>query len=126
MSEENDNEVRPRSETVALTDSSSQKIDQWLGQIAAKRVRLSRKEFLNWFIEKSSDNLSNADLNAIVDRYYDEEVFLRQLLREVKQAKKDGGPSSLEVIVRQRKPELKRDITSAEEEEIQAQSDSPD
>jgi hypothetical protein len=109
---------RPHRENVVLNESASQKIDRWLEQIAAKRVRLSRKEFLNWFIEKSSDNLSNSDLNAIVERYYDEEAFLRQLLREVKQAKKDGGPSSLEVIVRQRKPESKRDAP-AEDEKIE-------
>jgi hypothetical protein len=116
MSEENKTETRTRSETIALAESSSQKINRWLEQIAAKRVRLSRKEFLNWFIEKSPKNLSNADLNAVVERYYDEEAFLRQLLREMKQAKRDGQPS-VELVVRPRKPETKREATAAEVEE---------
>lgn len=115
MKDENKSEDRTRFEAVALTELSSQKIDRWLEQVAAKRVRLSRKEFMNWFIEKSLENLSNADLNAIVDRYYDEEKFLRQLLREMKQAKKDGQPGNMEIVVRQKKSDSKREATAAEE-----------
>ena len=43
---------------------------------------------MNWLIEKSPENLGGADLNSLVDRFYDEASFLRQLLREVKIAKK--------------------------------------
>ncbi len=98
-----------KSKTIALSEAASQKIDRWLEQIEGKRVHLSRKEFLHWFIEKSPDNLSNVDLNAIADRYFDEEKFLRRLLRDAKQARKDGQPALLEILVRHKKAEPKRD-----------------
>ncbi len=119
MSDENTSEVRATSETVTLSDLASQKIDRWLEQVAGKRVQLFRKEFLNWFIEKSPDNLSNADLNAIVDKYYDEEKFLRRLLREMKKAKQDGQSGNIEVIVRQKKSEAKRSTEPENEAEMQ-------
>ena len=68
-------------EIVTLSEASSKKIAHWLEQIESKKVKLSRKEFLNWFIEKSPDNLSNSDLNAIAEKYYDEviEINLSEL-----------------------------------------------
>lgn len=109
MSEEEKNHGVERSKTIALTDVNSEKVDRWLEQVFAKRVQLSRREFLNWFIEKSPENLSNSDLGAIVERYYDEEAYLRRLVREVKQSKKEGRANQLEFIVRPRKSEPKRD-----------------
>jgi hypothetical protein len=118
MSEENKNEVATTSKSIVLSEGSIQKVDRWLEQVDGKRVQLSRKEFLNWFIEKSPENLSNSDLNTIVERYYDEEKFLRQLLRETKQAKRDGQPAQLEIVVRPRKSETKREAAPAENDEI--------
>jgi hypothetical protein len=112
MSEEN------KMKTIVLQDGAIQKIDHWIEQVEGKRVRLSRKEFLHWFIKKSPENLSNADLSTIAERYYDEEKFLRQLLRETRQAKKDGQVSSMEILVRPKKGDTKRevDLLVAEEE----------
>lgn len=116
MSNENEQRLNQkqheRREHVALTPGSVQKVNRWLEQADGKRVRLSRKDLLNWFIEKSPENLSNADLNSIVERYYDEEAFLRQLLRETRQAKKDGQAGQLEIIVRSRRAEARRENTS--------------
>ena len=72
MSDQDHASEKVRLEHISLNQSSSKKIDRWLEQVEAKRVRLSRKEFVNWLIEKSSDNLSSADLNSIVERFYDE------------------------------------------------------
>lgn len=103
MNDEKKALMKPQGQHVVLTKASSKKINHWLKQIEAKKVKLSRKEFLNWFIEKSPENLSNSDLNAIVEKYYNEEAFLRQLLREVKQAKKDGkNHDGLAVALRQK------------------------
>lgn len=118
MSDENKSEIATTSKTIVLSEASIQKVDRWLEQVDGKRVQLSRKEFLNWFIEKSAENLSNSDLNTIVERYYDEEKFLRQLLRETRQAKRDGQPAQLEIVVRPRKSETKREAALAENEEI--------
>ncbi len=123
MSEENKDAIRVARETVVLNEESGKKIDRWLEQIATRRVRLSKKEFLNWYIEKSAENLSNADLNAIVERYYDEEAFLRRLLKEVKQAKKDGSPGNLEVVVRQKKVETKKEVSTLDGNEAEFKSE---
>lgn len=102
-------------EIVVLSEASSKKIAHWLEQVESKKVKLSRKEFLNWFIEKSPDNLSNSDLGTIVEKYYDEEAFLRRLLKEVKEAKKNGTAGNIELVVKQKRSEVKReDVIFAE------------
>lgn len=92
---------------VNLTDLSAQKIEKWFEQIAERKVEISRKDFVNWILEKMPDNLSNSDLNSIVKRFYDKEAHLRRLLKEIKKAKQEGQIDSIEVIVRQRKADTK-------------------
>lgn len=109
--------TRPKLEHVALSTSSSQKVDAWLEQISTKRkgVKISRKDFVNWLIEKSPDNLSGGDLSALIERFYDEAAFLRQLLRDVKQAKADGKTESgFELIVKTKKMDVKRGLDDEE------------
>ena len=106
-------------EIVTLSEASSKKIAHWLEQIESKKVKLSRKEFLNWFIEKSPDNLSNSDLNAIAEKYYDEEAFLRRLLKQVKQDRKNGTAGNIELVVKQKRTELKKeDALSIEADDL--------
>lgn len=103
---------RPRFEHIALSESSTLKVNSWFEQINSKKkgVKISRKDFINWFIEKSPDTLSGSDLSAIIDRFYDEAVFLRQLLRDIKQAKANGKmDSGFELILKTRKNESKKD-----------------
>ena len=85
MSENEKSESRKKIEHVALSKASIQKINTWLEQASAEKkgVKISRKDFINWLIEKSPDNLSGGDLSALIDRFYDEAKFLRHLLREV-------------------------------------------
>lgn len=113
MSEDtNDQKVLKRHEHIALSELASEKISNWIEQAANKKkgVRITRKDFVNWLIEKSPENLGGADLNSLIDRFYDEASFLRQLLREVKTAKKNGQTEpALEFIVRAKKPEQKKE-----------------
>ncbi len=92
---------------VNLTELSTKKIEKWFEQIVERKVEISRKDFVNWILEKMPDNLSNSDLNAIVKRFYDKEAHLRRLLKEIKKAKQEGQIDSIEVIVRQRKADAK-------------------
>lgn len=101
--------AKVRSEHIALIEESSKKIDGWIEQIESKkRVRVSRKDIVNWFIARSPELLSNSDHLAISEAFYDEEALLRQLLRQVKQAKKAGHSPVLDVIVRAKKGESKK------------------
>jgi hypothetical protein len=113
MSEENENTEKVRRDLVALTDLSSQKVNIWLEQIRTKKrgVKISKKDLLNWLIEKTPDILSNSDLNAIVEKFYDEEALLRQLLRDVKKAKIEGSsPLALDLVLRAKKADSKKDL----------------
>ncbi len=113
MSEDlSDKKTVKRHEHIALSDLSSEKITNWIEQAANKKkgVRITRKDFVNWLIEKSPDNLGGGDLNSLVERFYDEASFLRQLLREVKNAKRNGQVEpALEFIVRAKKIEQKKE-----------------
>jgi hypothetical protein len=108
----NEKTILKRHEHIALSLLASEKITNWIEQAANKKkgVRITRKDFVNWLIEKSPENLGGADLNSLIDRFYDEASFLRQLLREVKTAKKNGQTEpALEFIVRAKKPEQKKE-----------------
>ncbi len=121
MSEEsNELKVKKHVEHIALSEISSKKITNWIEQICIKKkgVRIARKDFVNWLIEKSSESLSNADLNSLIDRFYDEASFLRQLLREVKSAKSSGkSEPTLEFIVRSKKSVRKNEIQEGSDNE---------
>lgn len=116
MSDET-NELKPKKhvEHIALSDVSSKKITNWIEQVQAKKkgVRITRKDFLNWRLEEDSDVLSGKDVNALIERFYDEESFLRQLLREVKKAKRNGlTEPMMELVVRSKKPVTQEDLTT--------------
>lgn len=104
--------VRPKLEHVALSVASTEKINAWLEQVSFKKkgVKISRKDFINWLIEKSSENLSGGDLSVLIDRFYDEAKFLRQRLREVRQAKAEGKiDTGFELVLKAKKSDSKRD-----------------
>lgn len=121
MSEEtNDKKAMKRHEHIALSDLASEKITNWIGQAANKKkgVRITRKDFVNWLIEKSPDNLGGGDLNSLVERFYDEASFLRQLLREVRNAKKSGNTEpTLDFIFRTKKTESKKEENRGAEDD---------
>ena len=64
----------------------------------------TRKDMLNWIVEKFPEQLSPSDLNDLSDRFYDEERFLRLALEEVRAAKARGERRTIEEIL-QRKPQ---------------------
>lgn len=101
-----------KTETISLTANSSQKITSWLDQISQKKkgVKITRKDFINWLIDKSPDNLNSSDLSALIERFYDEAAFLRQLLRDVKQAKSEGkSETGFELVLKTKKSDQKRE-----------------
>ncbi len=101
---------KPKLEHVALALTSTLKINKWFEQInAKKKIKLSRKDLINWLIERLPENLSAGDLNALIDKFYDNEKYLRQLLREVKAAKASGSDENLDIILKTKKLDARRD-----------------
>jgi len=113
--EQVEKKIKPKLEHVALSEESSQKLDHWIEQInAKKKIRVPRRELINWWLKRSPDNLSNSEVNILIEEFYDEESYLRQLLRDVKKAKESGQTEpTLEVVVRQKRSEqVKRDASA--------------
>jgi hypothetical protein len=113
---------RPRFEHIALSEASTLKINSWFEQINSKKkgVKISRKDFINWFIEKSPDALNSSDLSSVIDRFYDEAAFLRQLLRDVKLARSEGkNTTGFELVLKTKKTDGKREISDSTDEQSQ-------
>jgi len=129
MSENENTKSRKKIEHVALSEVSIRKINAWLDQASAKKkgVKITRKDFLNWLIEKSPDNLSGGDLSALIDRFYDEAKFLRHLLREVNQAKAEGkAETGFELVLKPKKAEVRREADDSQGNESALEERSKD
>jgi hypothetical protein len=115
-------ETKPSKKVVTLSERASAKLDRWFEQInAKKKVKLSRKEFVNWLIERSPDSLSSTDLNSIAEKYYDHVAHLNHLLREAKKSKLEGsGEVGVEVIVRAKREKKEQNAT-----DVSVESPSP-
>jgi len=118
VEDQTEKKTKPNLEHIALVESSSQKLDRWIEQVnAKKKIRIARRDLLNWWLTRSPENLSNGDVNALIEEFYDEEAFLRQLLRDVKKAKKEGQTDpTIEVVVRAKKSEQKKEAAVLSDE----------
>jgi hypothetical protein len=84
-------EDQGKSESVALIPTSSEKINSWIEQIHVKKhIDLSRKALVNWIISVKPAVLPASEINSIIEQFYDEEQYLRRLLRELQKSKKEG------------------------------------
>lgn len=79
---------KPKMEQVALTEKATRKIDFWFAQMPG--LDLSKKEFVNWLIERQPDEISTADISDLVNVFYSKEKFFQQLVRKAKQVKIEG------------------------------------
>lgn len=118
MTEENKLKPRESREHIALSKSASEKINSWFEQInAKKKVKLSKKAFVSWYIESAPDNLTNSEINEVIEKFYDPETHLRQMLRDVRKAKKEGqNGSSMELILKEKRAEPKKTVLASDTE----------
>lgn len=113
MSEAEEIVQKEKLDHVALKPESSRKINAWIEQVNLKKkgVKISRKQFVNWLIEKMPENLSSSDLASLIDHFFDERKLLRLLLRESAKAKAEGREDSgFELVVKTKKSENKTEI----------------
>lgn len=106
-----ENKDAPKREYVALTPGASERINRWIEQVSAKKkIKASRKAFISWYIENAPENLSNKEVASAIERFYKTTDYLRQLLREAKQAETEGtAEPDIEVVVRAKRVEPKKD-----------------
>lgn len=103
---------------ITINEGNRVKLNQWIAQInLRKRVTISRKALLNWYLENAPEILPNKDINSAIESFYDPEVHLKQLRTEQASGKIDG---EIEIIFRPKKSDSKRDENRDEENQEQA------
>jgi hypothetical protein len=86
---------------VTLTPELLSKLDGWMKQVTDKHrgVRLTRNNMVDWLIGSYPAELPNADVKIIAERFYDEERFLKDAIRELRSKKSRGENVSLADIL---------------------------
>lgn len=110
---EADSKPKIKFETVVLSENSSLKLTNLIEQASQKKkgIKITRKNFVNWLIERLPENLSSSDMTSLVENFYDEEVFLRHLLKEIKKNKFEGKSiSEYEIVLKSKRPSTKKDL----------------
>lgn len=87
---------------VTLTPEHQEKVDGWIKQVTANHrgVRLTRNNVVDWLIGSYAAELSRSDEKALAERFYDEERFLREAMRELRSRKARGESISLMELLR--------------------------
>lgn len=82
---------------VTLTPELLSKLDGWMKQVTGKHrgVRLTRNNMVDWLIGSYPAELPSADVKIIAERFYDEERFLKDAIRELRSKKSRGENVSL-------------------------------
>jgi hypothetical protein len=83
-----------------------EKIGGLLDQLRASvpACEATRKDLLNWIVERFPGDLGVTDLKELSDRFYDEERFLKLALGEVRAAKARGERLSINDILQRNSP----------------------
>ncbi|MGK5085740.1 hypothetical protein WDW37_20820 [Bdellovibrionota bacterium FG-1] len=97
-------DTKPRNtfpDRLTVIPSNLEKIGRLVNQLTSScpGVEVSRKDILNWIVEKIPEELSAADIKDLSGRFYDEERFLKFALEEVRAAKARGEKRTLEDIL---------------------------
>lgn len=91
----------PKYDRVTLYDEALNRIDGWIKQVEQSKagVSLFRKDILNWFVLSSPELLPAASIDAMAVQFFDQERFLKQALKRVREAKERGENLSLSDIM---------------------------
>lgn len=98
-----------------------EKVDHWLEQIRAHRkgIKIKRKDIVCAILGRAPEKLPDSEVAALSDTFYDEERYLKELLSDLRRAKKRGekvelGNLSL-LVGAAPKPRRKRQARKKEE-----------
>ncbi len=91
----------PKYDRVTLYEETLKKVDAWIKQVESSKsgVSLFRKDILNWFILNSLEILPIAHIEQIGIQFFDQERFLKQAIKQLREAKKRGENLSLESLL---------------------------
>jgi len=92
---------------VTLGPEALNRLDTWITQITTchRGVRLTRNNLVEWLIVSRPMEMPRADETALAERFYDEERFLREVVREMRVRKSRGESVELsELLARTPQP----------------------
>ncbi len=103
-------------ERISISNAATEKLMGWIEQANAKKqaLNLSPKSMVNWLLESAPDELTNAQLKDLAERFYDEVKFLQTALMQMKQAKARGEKLSLDDLMHAQAAMVKPEKRSGE------------
>jgi hypothetical protein len=101
MSEESKKKRIPKYDRVTLYEDAMKRIDGWIKQVQDSKpgVALFRKDILNWHILNSPEELDAGGISSLAALFFDQERFLKQALKQVRDAKGRGETLSLKALM---------------------------
>ena len=91
MSEENTEKKAKKLELSTLNKETSEKITRLINQLNDEiPVCISRRDFINWCVERLPEPFSSSDINVALKKFYDPEDHAKQLTLEIRKAKSNG------------------------------------
>ena len=98
-------------ERISLSHRSVEKVNKLLSELTLRQkgLKITKKDFVDWLIENFPQKISSRDEKDLVARFYDEEKFVLQMLKDIKEAKKNGeGISASQILAGYQKSTRKR------------------
>lgn len=91
----------PKYDRVTLYDEAMKRVDSWIKQVEDSKVGVSlfRKDILNWHILSAPEKLDAKALEELTAQFFDQERFLKQALKRIRDAKGRGEMLSLKELM---------------------------
>lgn len=91
----------PKYDRVTLYEDAMKRVDGWIKQVQDSKagVSLFRKDILNWYILNAPEQLDADGIAALSAQFFDQERFLKQALKRVRDAKGRGETLSLQALM---------------------------
>lgn len=101
MSEETKKKRIPKYDRVTLYEEAMKRVDGWIKQAQDSKVGVSlfRKDILNWYILSAPEQLDAKAIEELGVQFFDQERFLKQALKRVRDAKGRGETLSLQELI---------------------------
>lgn len=101
MFEETKKKRIPKYDRVTLYEEAMRRLDGWIKQVQDSKagVSLFRKDILNWYILNAPEQLDAMGVEGLAAQVFDQERFLKQALKRVRDAKGRGETLSLKELM---------------------------
>ena len=105
-----DSKLVKKIERIPLSDQSLQIVNKSITEMKEKYpdASISKKQLVNWVISEFFKKLSPQTEKTLHKKFYDEEKFLADALKEIKKRKAKGEDYSYQDYVRDKRPKREK------------------